>query len=82
LNAIVSTKYILEKEKVEKRIIWGWGKGKNLLQYRLPDAISQWTGPEAIPITPHFNIVAHQKSGTTLGKYSCIQFFTQLLYMI
>jgi len=67
LKAIVSTKYFLEKEKVEKRVIWGLGKGKNLLQYRLPDATSQWTGPEGTPITPQFNIVAHQKPGTALG---------------
>ena len=52
---------------MEKRIIWSLGQNKNLLQYRLPEAPSQWTGPGGSPLAPQFNIIAHQKAGCALG---------------
>lgn len=68
LEVIHSSKYYLEKEKVERRIIWGIGKGKNLLQFRLPEAISAWTGSEATPMTAHFSVPGHQKAASALGQ--------------
>lgn len=66
LNAMCSAKYFVEKLKVEKRIIWGLGQDKKLLQYRLPDSISQWTGPDAVPMNPHYGFISHHRPGVAL----------------
>lgn len=67
LNAIASGKYYLEKEEVERRVVWGFGIDKKLQQYRLPDNFSAWTGSDAMPHAAHFNIPGHLKPGHALG---------------
>ena len=69
LNLILTSKYYVPKEKAERWIVWGLGQNKKLLQYRLPEALSQWTRPNGSPITPQFQIIAHQKAGVALGLY-------------
>ncbi|OAE24035.1 hypothetical protein AXG93_4079s1250 [Marchantia polymorpha subsp. ruderalis] len=66
LNAIASGKYYLEKEEVERRVVWGFGIDKKLQQYRLPDNFSAWTGSDAMPHAAHFNIPGHLKPGHAL----------------
>lgn len=66
LNAMCSATYFVEKLKAEKRIIWGLGQDKKLLQYRLPDSISQWTGPDAVPMNPHYGFTSHHRPGVAL----------------
>ncbi|EFJ12192.1 hypothetical protein SELMODRAFT_425544 [Selaginella moellendorffii] len=59
-------KYYLEKEGVERKVLWALGQDKKLQQYRLPDSLQAWTGPDAMPFTPHFIIPGHAKPGTAL----------------
>ena len=61
LNIIVSSTI------KDKKIIWGLGQSKNLLQYRLPEMVNQWTGMDGSIVAPLLNIIAHQKEGSTLG---------------
>ncbi|KAL3697571.1 hypothetical protein R1sor_011647 [Riccia sorocarpa] len=66
LNAIATGKYYLEKEEVERRVVWGFGSDKKLQQYKLPDNYSAWTGSDAMPHAAHFNIPGHLKPGNAL----------------
>lgn len=65
---MASGTYYLEKEEVERKVVWGFGADKKLQQYRLPENLSAWTGSEGSAHAPHFNVPGHQKSGSTLGN--------------
>ncbi|KAJ7513965.1 hypothetical protein O6H91_23G021000 [Diphasiastrum complanatum] len=66
LLAIVVGKYYLEKEGVERKVIWGLGQDKKLHQYRLPDSLQAWTGSDGMPLLAHFHIPAHSKPGCAI----------------
>lgn len=67
LQNIVVGKYYLEKEGVERRVVWGLGADKKLLLYRLPDSLQGWTGSDAMPHNAQHNLPAHAKPGYAIG---------------
>eukprot|EP01018_Ginkgo_biloba_P030594 Gb_13923 [translate_table: standard] len=66
LLGIVLGKYYMQKEKIERKVLWGMGQDKKLLQYRLPQNIQAWTGPDGTPLNAHINLPGHSKPGSAL----------------
>ena len=67
LLSFVVGKYYLEKEKVERKIVWGIGQDKRMQQYRIPQTVQGWTGSSGNAVHAHFNMPGHAKIGTALG---------------
>ncbi|KAH7421200.1 hypothetical protein KP509_13G045300 [Ceratopteris richardii] len=70
LTSIAIGKYFLEKERVERKIIWGMGQDKRLQQYRIPENLQGWSGPNGNPPHTHFNMPGHAKPGEALVLHS------------
>ncbi|KAI5065904.1 hypothetical protein GOP47_0018528 [Adiantum capillus-veneris] len=66
LTSISVGKYYLEKEKVERKVVWGMGQDKKLQQYRIPENLQGWSGSSGNPLHSHFNMPGHAKPGAAL----------------
>ncbi|MCO5592302.1 hypothetical protein L7F22_046302 [Adiantum nelumboides] len=66
LLSISIGKYYLEKEKVERKVVWGMGQDKKLQQYRIPENLQGWSGSSGNPLHTHFNMPGHAKPGAAL----------------
>ncbi|MCO5566369.1 hypothetical protein L7F22_020046 [Adiantum nelumboides] len=66
LLSISIGKYYLEKEKVERKVVWGMGHDKKLQQYRIPENLQGWSGSSGNPLHTHFNMPGHAKPGAAL----------------